>query len=152
LESDTTSTNTIKYTAMTPSDPHIEAQYIPQANPNPRLVVVGDRLMTDVLLANDMGAYSIWTTRLWEREALLLRFIERAYLVSVRSALFFANRVVPATIRSLRFTAYKVIPVAWGYLRGFTVLVWHYTRSSLRWTWRQLGQSRSIESRNTNRQ
>jgi phosphatidylglycerophosphatase GEP4 len=48
--------------------------------PGPRIVLIGDRLLTDMLLANEMGAYGIWTTRLWEREAMLLRAFERGLL------------------------------------------------------------------------
>jgi len=48
--------------------------------------------MTDVLLANEMGAYAIWTTRLWQRDALLLRFIERSYLFLVTTWLDFVAK------------------------------------------------------------
>jgi phosphatidylglycerophosphatase GEP4 len=52
--------------------------------PGLQLVLIGDRLLTDMLLANEMGAYGIWTTHLWEREALLLRAFERGLLAVVR--------------------------------------------------------------------
>ena len=55
----------------------------------PRLVFVGDRIMTDILLANEMGAYSILTTRLWKRnDVLFLRYIESAFLATVRAWLW----------------------------------------------------------------
>lgn len=47
--------------------------------------------MTDILLANEMGAYGIWTTRLWQREALILRFVERSYLFLVTKWLGFIS-------------------------------------------------------------
>ena len=53
--------------------------------------MIGDRLMTDILLANEMGAYGIWTTRLWQREALILRFVERSYLFLVTRWLGFIS-------------------------------------------------------------
>lgn len=54
------------------------------SGPGPRIVLIGDRLLTDILLANEIGAYGIWTTRLWEREAMLLRAFERGLLAVVR--------------------------------------------------------------------
>jgi hypothetical protein len=48
--------------------------------------------MTDILLANEMGAYGIWTTRVWQREALILRFIERSYLSLVTRWLSFISQ------------------------------------------------------------
>jgi Mitochondrial PGP phosphatase len=57
----------------------------------PKLIVIGDRIMTDILLANEMGAYGIWTTRLWQREALILRFLERSYLFLVTTWLAFIS-------------------------------------------------------------
>ncbi|CAG7850945.1 SubName: Full=Uncharacterized protein {ECO:0000313/EMBL:CCA74751.1} [Serendipita indica DSM 11827] len=47
----------------------------------PRLVFVGDRIMTDVLLANEMGAYSVLTTHLWKpNDVVFLRIIESTFL------------------------------------------------------------------------
>ncbi|KDQ20145.1 hypothetical protein BOTBODRAFT_170157 [Botryobasidium botryosum FD-172 SS1] len=50
------------------------------------LVVVGDRLLTDVLMANHMGALSVWTSGLWVKEAMGLRAVERVLLKSVRAS------------------------------------------------------------------
>jgi predicted HAD superfamily phosphohydrolase YqeG len=40
------------------------------------LVVIGDRILTDVVLGNRLGALSIWTTGLWERELMSMRYFE----------------------------------------------------------------------------
>ncbi|KAH8827886.1 HAD phosphatase [Flagelloscypha sp. PMI_526] len=55
------------------------------------LVVVGDRLFTDVVLAHrlrrkdsEIGPLSIWTTGLWEREALFMRWCEKLLLSGVQ--------------------------------------------------------------------
>ena len=40
------------------------------------LVVVGDRISTDIVLGNRLGALSIWTTGLWERELMSVRYFE----------------------------------------------------------------------------
>lgn len=40
------------------------------------LIVVGDRVFTDVILGNKLGALSIWTTGLWERELMPMRYVE----------------------------------------------------------------------------
>ncbi|KAG8896912.1 hypothetical protein FRB99_008579 [Tulasnella sp. 403] len=47
-----------------------------------KIIVVGDRLMTDVLMANRMGhsAMAIWTNGLWVKEAMFLRWIEKSIL------------------------------------------------------------------------
>jgi hypothetical protein len=48
-----------------------------------RLVVCGDRLLTDVLLANQMGpeTLAVWTQRLWKRsDVTVLRTLERLIL------------------------------------------------------------------------
>jgi hypothetical protein len=62
----------------------------PSANPlrlmrDPRLVVIGDRLLTDILLSNTLPSppahLPIWTTRLWKTPDLpLLRLLERTAL------------------------------------------------------------------------
>lgn len=46
------------------------------------LIIVGDRLLTDVVFANTLGALPIWTTKLWKSrdEALLLRPLEKGAL------------------------------------------------------------------------
>jgi hypothetical protein len=44
--------------------------------PPSRLVVIGDRILTDVVLGNKLGALSIWTTGLWERELMPMRYFE----------------------------------------------------------------------------
>jgi len=48
-----------------------------------RLVVCGDRLLTDVLLANQMGpgTLAVWTQRLWKRrDATVFRALEKLIL------------------------------------------------------------------------
>lgn len=40
------------------------------------LIVVGDRVFTDVILGNKLGALPVWTTGLWQRELMLMRYIE----------------------------------------------------------------------------
>jgi len=48
-----------------------------------RLVVCGDRLLTDVLLANQMGpeTLAVWTQRLWKRrDVTLMRTLEKLIL------------------------------------------------------------------------
>jgi predicted HAD superfamily phosphohydrolase YqeG len=48
-----------------------------------RLVVCGDRLLTDVLLANQMGpeTLAVWTQRLWKRrDVTVLRTLEKLVL------------------------------------------------------------------------
>lgn len=57
----------------------------------PRLLVVGDRLSTDVLLASTIpSALGIWTTRLWAPNDLrVLRFVEQTFL---RTVLFFRGQ------------------------------------------------------------
>jgi hypothetical protein len=59
-----------------------------------RLVVVGDRLLTDVLMANEMRAYSIWTTRLWKKnfESIFWRIVERSWLGVARSVVWWKTR------------------------------------------------------------
>ncbi|PVG01180.1 HAD-superfamily phosphatase [Serendipita vermifera] len=59
-----------------------------------RLVVVGDRLLTDVLMASEMKAYSIWTTRLWKKdfESLFWRIVERSWLGIARSVFWWKSR------------------------------------------------------------
>ncbi|KAB5588712.1 hypothetical protein CTheo_7847 [Ceratobasidium theobromae] len=54
-------------------------------SPPPRLVVIGDRLLTDVLLSNTLPSppthLAIWTTRLWKTPDLgFLRYLERSAL------------------------------------------------------------------------
>ncbi|KIO19526.1 hypothetical protein M407DRAFT_82679 [Tulasnella calospora MUT 4182] len=52
---------------------------------HPKIIVVGDRLFTDVLMANRIGpsALAIWTTGLWVRESMFLRRLEKLFLDSV---------------------------------------------------------------------
>lgn len=40
------------------------------------LIIVGDRVFTDVILGNKLGALSVWTTGLWERELMPMRYVE----------------------------------------------------------------------------
>lgn len=59
----------------------------------PRLVFVGDRIMTDVLLANEMGAYSVLTTHLWKpNDVVFLRIIESTFLRMVRGWVWLRTR------------------------------------------------------------
>ncbi|KZT39106.1 HAD-superfamily phosphatase [Sistotremastrum suecicum HHB10207 ss-3] len=44
------------------------------------LAVVGDRLLTDVIMANSMGSLSVWTNGIWEKEATAIREGEKALL------------------------------------------------------------------------
>jgi phosphatidylglycerophosphatase GEP4 len=44
---------------------------------NSELVVIGDRIFTDVVMANRMGSLAIWTTGVWKKESMLLRWIEK---------------------------------------------------------------------------
>lgn len=37
---------------------------------------MGDRVFTDVILGNKLGALPVWTTGLWQRELMLMRYIE----------------------------------------------------------------------------
>lgn len=50
------------------------------------LIVVGDRIMTDVVMANRMkrskgeegtGPLAIWTTGVWQKESMVMRWLER---------------------------------------------------------------------------
>jgi phosphatidylglycerophosphatase GEP4 len=63
-------------------------------------VVVGDRIFTDVVLANRMrkaqqlstaadarkhpGVLAVWTTRVWEKENMLMRWTERKLMEGVQ--------------------------------------------------------------------
>lgn len=51
----------------------------------PKIIVVGDRLFTDVLMANRMGlpVLSVWTTGLWKKESMFLRGVETFLLNSI---------------------------------------------------------------------
>ncbi|KAG8774133.1 hypothetical protein FRC15_001543 [Serendipita sp. 397] len=77
-------------------------------SPRPRLIFVGDRLMTDVLLANEMGAYSIWTTHLWERDVMLLRSIEIGYLGLVRGTLWIWARDWKGLAKSIWYLLFSL--------------------------------------------
>ena len=44
------------------------------------LIVVGDRLFTDVLMGNKLGALTVWTQGLWTRELMPMRFFEKSIL------------------------------------------------------------------------
>ncbi|KAH7329742.1 mitochondrial PGP phosphatase-domain-containing protein [Rhizoctonia solani] len=64
------------------------AVILPKTDETPRLLIIGDRLLTDVLLSNTLPSrndhLSIWTTRLWKTPDLpLLRFIEQTILRAV---------------------------------------------------------------------
>ncbi|KAF8305928.1 hypothetical protein DL93DRAFT_2089147 [Clavulina sp. PMI_390] len=58
----------------------IEAASSPSTTHTPikpsELIVVGDRVFTDVILGNRLGALPIWTTGLWQRELMPMRYIE----------------------------------------------------------------------------
>ena len=57
--------------AISPSEPPIRPS---------ELIYVGDRLFTDVVMGNKLGGLSIWTTGLWKREAMTLRYVEYCLL------------------------------------------------------------------------
>ncbi|KAG8877542.1 hypothetical protein FRB98_006662 [Tulasnella sp. 332] len=61
---------------------HAASLFPRRRTPTEKIIVVGDRLFTDVLMANRMGApvLSIWTTGLWVKEAMLMRAVENALL------------------------------------------------------------------------
>ena len=49
------------------------------------LVVVGDRVFTDVVMARRMkGPLAVWTTGVWQREATVMRLMERVLVDVVR--------------------------------------------------------------------
>jgi phosphatidylglycerophosphatase GEP4 len=58
------------------------------ARPTPvharELLVVGDRVFTDVVLARRLGALGVWTTGVWARESTLMRAGEAALVRLVR--------------------------------------------------------------------
>jgi hypothetical protein len=76
-----------------PLDPDRLTPVIPPSSPvitptsaSPRLLIIGDRLLTDVLLATTLPSthLGIWTTHLWSRPDLpLLRFLEQSLLRTV---------------------------------------------------------------------
>ncbi|KAG8776344.1 hypothetical protein FRC12_000971 [Ceratobasidium sp. 428] len=74
-------------TSEPPPSPTVS--HVPPTPPTPpRLLVIGDRLATDVLLARSLPFAShhlpIWTTRLWSRPDLpLIRFLEQSLLRAV---------------------------------------------------------------------
>ncbi|KAF9513844.1 hypothetical protein BS47DRAFT_1456802 [Hydnum rufescens UP504] len=64
-----------------PSHNAPESQVIPRLPIKPsELIVVGDRLFTDVLMGNQLGALTIWTQGLWKRELMPMRFFEKSIL------------------------------------------------------------------------
>ncbi|KAG8697110.1 hypothetical protein FRC08_006728 [Ceratobasidium sp. 394] len=72
----------------TRAPPHPTAPLVTPTLPStPRLLIVGDRLMTDILLARTLSPSNhlgIWTTRLWSRPDLpVLRYIEQSLLRAV---------------------------------------------------------------------
>ncbi|KAG8762516.1 hypothetical protein FRC11_009121 [Ceratobasidium sp. 423] len=75
-------------TVFTPPKSEPPAVIPSKAAQHPRLLVIGDRLLTDILLSNTLPSPNdhlpIWTTRLWKKPDLpLLRFIERSILRSI---------------------------------------------------------------------
>jgi len=42
-----------------------------------QLIVIGDRIFTDVVMANRMNTMSIWTTGVWKKESMLMRWMEK---------------------------------------------------------------------------
>ncbi|CAE6512063.1 unnamed protein product [Rhizoctonia solani] len=70
---------------FTPSKPEPPAVIPPKSTQPPRLLIIGDRLLTDILLSNTLpfpnDHLPIWTTHLWKTPDLpLLRFIEHGIL------------------------------------------------------------------------
>ena len=57
---------------------------LPSAIREDELVIVGDRILTDVVLANRMrreatakGTLGVWTSGVWKRENLMVRWVEK---------------------------------------------------------------------------
>ncbi|KAF9012579.1 mitochondrial PGP phosphatase-domain-containing protein [Cyathus striatus] len=49
------------------------------------LIIVGDRVFTDVIMANRIhGPLAIWTTGVWQRESMAMRLIESKLVLAVR--------------------------------------------------------------------
>ncbi|CAE6467539.1 unnamed protein product [Rhizoctonia solani] len=70
-----------------PTLPELETQVAvqPTTTEGPRLLIIGDRLLTDILLSNALSSSNhhlpIWTTRLWKTPDLpILRFAEKSVL------------------------------------------------------------------------
>ena len=58
---------------------------LPQPVRDDELVVVGDRVFTDVVMARRMkGPLAVWTTGVWQREATVMRLMERGLVDVVR--------------------------------------------------------------------
>lgn len=75
------SLNSIKLEASPSSLPNTHAEGF--VSGRRRLVVCGDRLLTDILLANQMGqgTLAVWTHRLWKRrDVTVLRMLETLIL------------------------------------------------------------------------
>ena len=101
---------------------------LPQKIRDEELIVVGDRIFTDVVMANRMarkqavpfndtpqdisaseklqpttasskqervGPLSIWTTGVWEREAMPMRFLEKSFMEAIRRRVVAENGVRP---------------------------------------------------------
>lgn len=50
---------------------------LPAPIQNRELVVIGDRIFTDIIMANRMKSLAIWTTGVWKKESMLLRWMEK---------------------------------------------------------------------------
>ncbi|KAI5890160.1 HAD-superfamily phosphatase [Schizophyllum commune H4-8] len=58
---------------------------LPKPVRDDELVVVGDRVLTDVVMARRMkGPLAVWTTGVWQREATVMRLMERGLVDVVR--------------------------------------------------------------------
>ncbi|KAF8342941.1 mitochondrial PGP phosphatase-domain-containing protein [Cantharellus anzutake] len=58
------------------------------------LIYVGDRLFTDVVMGNKLGGLTVWTTGLWAREAMALRYLEYGMLRIIVKWQAFRNKQV----------------------------------------------------------
>lgn len=84
---------------------------LPKPIEDHELIVVGDRIFTDVVLANRMargkangqerdGPLSVWTDGVWERESMVLRGLERKIMELAKSWVHRKAPLGDATTRS----------------------------------------------------
>jgi phosphatidylglycerophosphatase GEP4 len=81
---------------------------LPTPIPTSKLIVVGDRLLTDILMANskEMRSLGVWTTKVWGRKYGVLRWWERWVLERV-----IRRRAASGVVESREFEAFvKVDP------------------------------------------
>ncbi|KAG9043440.1 hypothetical protein FS837_009526 [Tulasnella sp. UAMH 9824] len=155
------------------------SRFSPPPQNHPKIIVVGDRLCTDVLMANRIGssALAIWTTGLWVRESMFLRRLERLFLDSVLRYRKYCRQKIakasdeieppdPSIELAKQFTRrprthhhhglqstqpVPVVPRAW-YTR-YTLAVLGSSWGGLRWLFVRLTEGRSArEARRTKKQ